>query len=114
MTDQDDKDANGVAGHHRRNNMAASVRSCLIMLAHTQGEGPEYLLTRYTMERLLYRLGQSTYAGAFIYNRPSSETTCLIASRLHHRDRLSAPFADQRSSVAAQTPASRARSAPLS
>lgn len=46
--------------------MAASVRSRLTTLAHTQGEEPEYVLTRYALERLLYRLGQSSHAGAFI------------------------------------------------
>ena len=46
--------------------MAASVRSRLTMLAHAEGEEPEYVLTRYALERLLYRLGRSTHAGAFV------------------------------------------------
>jgi hypothetical protein len=46
--------------------MAASVRSRLTMRAHTEGEEPEYVLTRYALERLLYRLGKSPYAGTFI------------------------------------------------
>ena len=46
--------------------MAASVRSRLTTLAHAQGEETEYMLTRYALERLLYRLGQSPHAGAFI------------------------------------------------
>lgn len=36
------------------------------MRAHTEGEEPEYVLTRYALERLLYRLGTSQYADAFI------------------------------------------------
>ncbi len=52
--------------HRRRQNMAASVRSRLTTLAHIEGEEPEYLLTRYALERLLYRLGRSAYASTFI------------------------------------------------
>lgn len=47
-------------------NMAASVRSRLTSLAHARGEETEYVLARYALERLLYRLGKSPYAGAFI------------------------------------------------
>ncbi len=36
------------------------------MRAHTEGEEPEYVLTRYALERFLYRLGKSPYADAFI------------------------------------------------
>ncbi len=46
--------------------MAASVRSRLTMRAHAEGEEPEYVLTRYALERLLYRLGKSPHADAFI------------------------------------------------
>lgn len=46
--------------------MAASLRSHLTTLAHAQGEEPEYLLTRYALERLLYRLGRSPYTTTFI------------------------------------------------
>lgn len=46
--------------------MAASVRSRLTTLAHAQGDETEYMLMRYALERLLYRLGQSPHANAFI------------------------------------------------
>lgn len=46
--------------------MAASVRSRLTTLAHAQGEEPEYVLTRYALERLLYRVSQSPHTGSFI------------------------------------------------
>jgi hypothetical protein len=66
MTGPDDKDAQGTTVHRRRQNMAASVRSRLTALAHMQGEATEYVLTRYAIERLLYRLGRSPHAGDFI------------------------------------------------
>lgn len=69
MADHDEHDAQGPSeapGYRRRSNMAASVRSRLTTLAHAQGEAPEYVLTRYALERLLYRLGQSSHANAFI------------------------------------------------
>ncbi|HEX5440139.1 MAG TPA: nucleotidyl transferase AbiEii/AbiGii toxin family protein, partial [Ktedonobacterales bacterium] len=46
--------------------MTASVRSRLTTLAHAQGEETEYVLMRYALERLLYRLGQSPHANTFI------------------------------------------------
>lgn len=49
--------APGAPGYRRRSNMAASVRSRLTTLAHTQGEEMEYVLMRCALERLLYRLG---------------------------------------------------------
>lgn len=63
---KDTKDLTGTPGHRRRQNMAASVRSRLTMRAHAEGEEPEYVLTRYALERLLYRLGRSRHADAFI------------------------------------------------
>jgi len=64
--DRDAGDTPGASSHRRRQNMAASVRSRLTTLAHAQGEEPEYVLTRYALERLLYRLSQSPHTGAFI------------------------------------------------
>ena len=66
MAENDTKDMTGTPGHRRRQNMAASVRSRLTMRAHAEGEEPEYVLTRYALERLLYRLGKSPHADAFI------------------------------------------------
>lgn len=47
-------------------NMAASVRSRLTALAHAQGQETEYILTRYALERLLYRITRSSFSDDFI------------------------------------------------
>ena len=62
----DDKQGPKAAGGQRGPNMAASVRSRLTALAHAHGEETEYLLTRYALERLLYRLARSPHASMFI------------------------------------------------
>lgn len=50
----------------RRGNMAASVRQRLLDLARERSENFEYLLTRYGLERFLYRLARSPYRDRFI------------------------------------------------
>ncbi len=40
----------------RARNISASVRQRLLNLAHARGQPMERLLTRYALERLLYRL----------------------------------------------------------
>jgi predicted nucleotidyltransferase component of viral defense system len=50
----------------RPNNVAASVRQRLLNLSRKTGEDFHLLLTRYTIERHLYRLGGSEYAGRFV------------------------------------------------
>jgi hypothetical protein len=47
-------------------NLAASVRSRLLALAKSRGEDFTFVLTRYGLERLLYRLGSSPYANDFV------------------------------------------------
>jgi Nucleotidyl transferase AbiEii toxin, Type IV TA system len=47
-------------------NVAASVRERLRQLADKQNEDFQLMLTRYGLERLLYRLGQSPYRDQFI------------------------------------------------
>lgn len=47
-------------------NLSASVRQRLTNLACTQGEPFQTLLTRYALERLLYRLSQSEAADHFL------------------------------------------------
>jgi predicted nucleotidyltransferase component of viral defense system len=47
-------------------NVAASVRQRLLNLSRTTGEDFQLLLTRYAVERLLYRLAGSEYAGRFV------------------------------------------------
>ncbi len=51
---------------HSPRNVAASVRQRLLNLARSQGEDFQLVLTRYGVERLLYRLSQSRYREQFI------------------------------------------------
>jgi predicted nucleotidyltransferase component of viral defense system len=46
--------------------LAASVRQRLMNVARAEHAEFQYLVTRYGLERLLYRLSQSAYAGRFI------------------------------------------------
>ncbi len=50
----------------RRGNQAASVRQRLLNLSRERGENFDYRLTRYGLERILYRLAKSTYNDRFI------------------------------------------------
>jgi len=50
----------------RGKNTTASVRDRLLVLARERGEDFQLLLTRYGLERLLYRLGKSGYRDRFI------------------------------------------------
>jgi hypothetical protein len=50
----------------RGKNTAVSVRDRLLALARERGEDFQLLLTQYGLERLLYRLSQSTYRDRFI------------------------------------------------
>lgn len=50
----------------RGRNTAASVRDRLLELARQRGEEFQLILTRYGLERLLYRLSQSEYRNRFI------------------------------------------------
>ncbi len=50
----------------RGKNTAASVRNRLLELARKRGEDFQLILTRYGLERLLYRLSQSEYCDRFI------------------------------------------------
>lgn len=47
-------------------NMGASVRQRLANRARERGETFDIVLTRYALERLLFRLGQSGYRDRFI------------------------------------------------
>jgi len=51
---------------NRRINTAVSVRDRLLQLAKRRGEDFQPILTRYGLERLLYRLSQSAYRDRFI------------------------------------------------
>ena len=47
-------------------NLAASVRQRLLNIAKRNGEAFDLVLTRYALERLLYRLGNSRYHNQFL------------------------------------------------
>ncbi|MDE0346624.1 MAG: nucleotidyl transferase AbiEii/AbiGii toxin family protein [Boseongicola sp.] len=47
-------------------NIAASVRARLLNLSRASGPNFDLVLTRFALERLLYRLGQSAYAERFV------------------------------------------------
>lgn len=47
-------------------NLPASVRQRLLNIAKRDGEAFDLVLTRYALERLLYRLGKSQYRGQFL------------------------------------------------
>lgn len=49
-----------------KKNLPASVRQRLLMASQKQGEPFDLILTRYGIERLLYRLSQSRYAERFL------------------------------------------------
>ena len=50
----------------RPKNMAASVKARLTDLGRKQGEDFQLVLTRYAIERLLYRLARTPHAGEFV------------------------------------------------
>jgi predicted nucleotidyltransferase component of viral defense system len=47
-------------------NVAASVRDRLLQLAKASGQSFDLVLTRFALERLLFRLSQSPHAGRFV------------------------------------------------
>jgi hypothetical protein len=49
-----------------RRNLPASVRQRLLNRARDRGEDFQYVLSRYAIERLLYRLGQSRHSQRFV------------------------------------------------
>ena len=49
--------------------MGASVRARLLALAHEKGQVFDLLLTRYTIERLLYRLSTTRYRDRFVLKK---------------------------------------------
>jgi len=73
-----------------KKNLAASVRQRLLMLGQRRGEPFDLILTRYGIERLLYRLSKSAYADRFLLkgamlfrvwndssHRPTRDVDCL-------------------------------------
>lgn len=66
-------------------NVAASVRQRLLNLAHERGEEFGFVLSRYAVERLLYRLGRSRHADSFILK--GAQAFLLWSSNPHRMTR---------------------------
>ena len=49
-----------------KNNLAESIRARLLNLSKSEGSDFSTLLTRYALERFLYRISQSEYANIFL------------------------------------------------
>jgi len=47
-------------------NVSDSVHAQLVQYAHTHGQNPELIFTKYALERFLYRLSKSDYQSVFI------------------------------------------------
>jgi len=62
--------------HQRKRDIAASVRQRLLNHAHHTAEPFDLMLTRYALERLLYRLGQSEWRNTFLLTME-----CLCAQK---------------------------------
>jgi hypothetical protein len=65
----------------RATNVGASVRARLQNLSRDTGQSFELVLTRYALERLLYRLGASAFADRFVLCQPTSGTNPLPTSK---------------------------------
>ena len=67
----------------QRRNMAASVKQRLLNVAKARGEVFNFLLTRYAIERLLYRIAQSEYTRDFVLK--GAMLFHLASKRMPHR-----------------------------
>ncbi len=47
-------------------NVSASVRARLLQLGKASGQSFDLVLTRFALERLLFRISQSPHAGRFV------------------------------------------------
>jgi hypothetical protein len=65
MTGKNERDR-GPTGRRRPENLIASINQRLLNLARERHEEFQVVLTRYAIERLLYRLGSSSYADQFV------------------------------------------------
>jgi hypothetical protein len=85
-------------------NVAASVTARLLTRARAENEDYQFVLARYAIERLIWRLGRSQYAEAFVLKgammflvwtgevyRPTKDLD-LLARASHTADRLKLVF----------------------
>jgi hypothetical protein len=63
-------------------NLPASVRDRLLALARKQSEDFQLVLTRYVIERLLYRLSQSAYKDEFVLKGPMLLSPLVLGPRV--------------------------------
>lgn len=59
-------------------NVAASVRARLLNLARATGQDFNFILIRYALERLLYRLSISAYADFLAFEKTCNELKAFI------------------------------------
>ena len=57
-------------------NIGASVRARLLHFAKTSGQSFDLVLTRFALERLLFRLGESPHANRSAVQRPLTFLLC--------------------------------------
>ena len=67
-------------------NMGASVRARLLKIAQSRNQQFEFVLTRYVLERLLYRLSQSNHRSEFVLKGAILTTTWFSEPHRSTRD----------------------------
>lgn len=83
-------------------NLAASVRARLLSRARAEGEDFNYLLTRYVLERVLYRLSVSPHRssfllkGAMLFTLWSQRPLLRLGKLDHHPSRIVRRALDRR------------------
>ncbi len=85
---QCDEALSGVAAltQNQPRNFAASIRQRLLDLARKKSEAFDLVLTRYALERLLYRIGQSQWRTRFLLKGAMLFTLCYDAPYRPTRD----------------------------
>jgi hypothetical protein len=72
----------------KKTNMGASVRQRLLNIAREQGEDFQQILVRYALERLLYRLAQSSHSERFVLKGARCSVCGLIWISARHAMRI--------------------------
>lgn len=70
----------------RSRNLAASVRQRLLNLSKAKSEAFDLVLTRYALERMLYRIGQSEWRSRFLLKGAMLYTLWFVAPYRPTRD----------------------------
>jgi hypothetical protein len=69
-------------------NVAASVRARLLTLSRERNQPFDLLLTRYVLERLLYRLGSTDYRNRFVFGLDMNRLEPSCAHHLRECSRI--------------------------